>query len=109
MINKIASALIAIAFMFVVGEAQTNTIGFSVNPPTLAAGTPVSVDLCASGTGISASFSHGQFMIFGLPASIGSITSLGGLTVNSTTLLPTDFSVSVSGNQVTITYVTASA
>src|SRR5580704_1712539 len=81
-------------------------VNFSVNPTLFATGQPASAFLCVSANSISPlTLAHGDTFVFSFGSSVGTITSASPpVTVNSPTLLSTDFSASVNLAGVTIAY-----
>jgi hypothetical protein len=87
--------------------SQTSSkVNFSVNPTLFAVGQPVSAFLCVAADSIAPlTLAHGDTFVFSFGSSVGTITSASlPVLVNSSTLLPTDFSVSFNPGGATMTY-----
>jgi len=91
-------------------SAQSNaSVAFSITPNLFSAGQQASAFLSISSTGVPlpAALQTGDKFYFGISPSIGTVTSfVTPVVVNSSTLMPGDFSVAFgsSDNQIVITY-----
>lgn len=90
-------------------QSSGSAVTFSVNPTLFSAGQPASAFLCTSFNGLShQNLSHGQTFTYTFASSIGALTSVSTpVTVNSTTLTASDFSVVVDtpNHRVVVTYI----
>jgi hypothetical protein len=98
-------ALLTAAFVTCAG-AQTSSVTFTVNPTIFPVNQASSAFLCVSAIGVSPlTLSTGDRFTFTLGSSIGSVTSVTTpISVNSATLVATDFSASAVGNTITVIY-----